>query len=242
MTRDALREPAAIREMFARIRGRYDLLNRLLSLGSDQRWRRRMARGVARFGPRRILDLATGSGDVWLELRRHVPDAEIICGADFCHPLLAMARKKGAGPLVVADALRLPFRDAAFDAITIAFGVRNFADRSASFRECLRVLSPGGRLWILEFTPPPRLISGPYFFYVGKIGPLIARAVGAEATAYRYLADSIRHFPSATDLASELTAAGFTGAAFRLFSFGTVSLHWTECPRRGPAPSAVGSR
>ncbi len=242
MTGDALREPAAIRDMFARIRGRYDLLNRLLSLGSDVRWRRRMARLVASKHPRRILDLATGSGDVWLELRRAVPHAEIICGADFCSPLLEMARRKGAGPLVVADALRLPFADGVFDAITIAFGVRNFADRATAFRECLRVLSPGGTLWILEFTPPPRALAAPYFFYVGKVGPIIARVVGAEAGAYRYLGESIRHFPGATDLASELGDAGFTGADFQRFSFGTVCLHWAASPPLVSVPQAAGSR
>lgn len=236
MTPDALRDPDAIRDMFARIRGRYDLLNRLLSLGCDVGWRRRMARRVAGRNPGRILDLATGSGDVWLAVRRACPGAELIVGADFCHPLLAMAGAKGAAPLVAADALALPFADGAFDAITVAFGVRNFADRAAAFRECARVLRPGGTLWVLEFTPPPPAIAPAYFFYVGRVGPWIARAVGADPAAYRYLGESIRHFPRAEDLADELTRAGFTAAGFDLLSFGTVALHWAECPRPVSAP------
>lgn len=232
MTPDALQGPEAIRDMFARIRGRYDLLNRLLSLGQDVGWRRLMARRVAARRPRRILDLATGSGDVWLALRRACAGAELIVGADFCQPLLALAGAKGAAPLVAADALALPFADGSFDAITVAFGVRNFADRAAAFRECARALRPGGRLWVLEFTPPPRAIAPAYFFYVGRVGPWVARAVGADPAAYRYLGESIRHFPRADDLAGELAAAGLTGAGFDLLSFGTVALHWAECRPR----------
>lgn len=229
---DAAR-PEAVREMFARIRDRYDLLNRLLSFGLDAGWRRRLAARVAEGHPRRVLDLATGTGDVWLAMHRVRAAGALVCGADFCLPLLGLARRKGAAPLVAADALKLPFCDGAFDAVTIAFGLRNFERRGTALRECARVLAPGGTLWVLEFTPPPRALAWLYFFHVGRLGPRLARAAGSDPEAYRYLGESIRRFPGPDALAAEMAGAGFTAVAVERLALGTVALHSGRCP--GPA-------
>ncbi len=189
----------AIRKMFSEIAPRYDLLNRVLSAGVDQVWRVAAVKAALERNPGRILDLATGTGDIALLLKKVAPESEVV-GGDFAPPMLELARKKAekAGfniDFVEADALKLPFPDHRFDAVTIAFGFRNFADYPRALAELYRVIAPGGRLCILEFPPPPRSGLGVlYRFYFTRILPLIGGLVSGSASAYRYLPESVERF------------------------------------------------
>ena len=213
--------------MFDRVAPRYDFLNRLLSGGRDRAWRRALTREVGKQRPARLLDLATGSGEVLRALREDdaLADPRSGMGADFCLPMLEAARAKGIGPLVLADGLRLPFADGSFDAVTIAFGFRNLEDRAAGLREIHRVLEPGGRLYILEFSHPWGVFAPFYFFYLRHFLPPIAGLTGAPKEAYTYLGDSIRAFPSQPRLAALLSECGFAEAGWRNLTGGIVALH-----------------
>ncbi|SDT89608.1 demethylmenaquinone methyltransferase / 2-methoxy-6-polyprenyl-1,4-benzoquinol methylase [Verrucomicrobium sp. GAS474] len=227
MTTAPQQERTKVQAMFNRVAPRYDFLNRLLSGGRDKAWRRALTREVARQKPARLLDLATGSGDVLRALREDgaLADSGVSLGADFCLPMLEEARKKGIGPLVLADGLRLPFADGSFDAVTIAFGFRNLEDRAAGLREIGRVLAPGGVLYILEFSHPWPVFAPFYFFYLRHFLPTLAAAVGAPREAYTYLGDSIRAFPSQSRLAALLKECGFAEAGWRNLTGGIVALH-----------------
>jgi demethylmenaquinone methyltransferase/2-methoxy-6-polyprenyl-1,4-benzoquinol methylase len=224
----AHQSPAAISAMFGRVAPRYDLLNHVLCGGTDLYWRWRLARAVRAQRPARVLDLATGSGDVLLALRRHDAFAQSAAGADFCLPMLARAREKGVPNLLAADGLRLPFRDASHEAVTIAFGLRNFADRLAGLREMRRLLRPGGRAYILEFSHPVAGLAPLYFWYLRAVMPRYARLFTAEKGAYEYLAESIRAFPRQPELAELLRTAGFRRATWKNLTFGVVALHIAE--------------
>jgi demethylmenaquinone methyltransferase/2-methoxy-6-polyprenyl-1,4-benzoquinol methylase len=214
--------------MFDRIAARYDALNRILSLGLDRGWRRRML--VALPAPGRILDLATGTGDVALAAARRWPGAAITA-LDPSAMMLDRAREKLllAGPsiakrvsLVSGEAERLPFDPARFDALTIAFGIRNVADRSRTLREMHRVLEPGGHAAILEFGSPAEASLLARFhirFLVPQIGRLFS-----SATAYAYLASSIAAFPRAEEFAAMLANAGFEVLCVERLAFGAVNL------------------
>jgi demethylmenaquinone methyltransferase/2-methoxy-6-polyprenyl-1,4-benzoquinol methylase len=219
----------AIQRMFSRIAPRYDLLNRVLSGGMDRAWRVALVKAALEKGPVRILDLATGTGDVALLLKKAAPGVEVI-GGDFAPPMLELARQKArrAGLdilFVEADALELPFPNGYFDAVTIAFGFRNFADYKKALAELYRVLAPEGRLCILEFPPPPRSGLGTlYRFYFTRILPLVGGVISGNPLAYRYLPDSVERFPDPSTLAAMMTLAGFS-TRYRLFTGGIVALH-----------------
>lgn len=218
--------------MFSQIAPRYDLLNRLLSAGVDQSWRRAAVREALKHGPKRVLDLACGTGDLTLLLKKSAPEAEVV-GADFALPMLELARAKAkkSGLQVrfqEADALELDFPDEHFDAVTIAFGFRNFADYERALAELHRVLRPGGRLCILEFPPPPK--SGPgvlYRFYFTRVLPYIGGLISGNAAAYRYLPASVEHFPAPEVLGGMMEKAGFR-VQYRLFTGGIAALHVGE--------------
>ncbi len=225
----------AVRQMFGEIAPRYDLLNRLLSGGVDQRWRRLAVRLATEKAPRRILDVATGTGDVALLLKRARPEAEVV-GGDFTPQMLELARAKAerAGVdvrFVEADALALPFADASFDAITVAFGFRNFADYGRGLAEFQRVLAPGGRAVILEFPPPPKGFLGrAYRFYFWRLLPWIGGVISGKPEAYRYLPSSVERFPEPEQLAEMMRAAGFAEVRWRRLTGGIAAVHVGDKP------------
>ncbi len=229
-TRPVLRQqdPEFVRGTFASISKRYDFANHLLSGGLDFFWRNVVARRVAAAGPRRILDLATGSGDLARELRRKCPGA-LVVGGDFCLPMLSEATKKSVPCLVQADGLALPFADASFDAVTVAFGLRNMASWSGALAECARVLRADGALHVLDFAMPPQpILRAIYRVYLHHLLPRIAGWVTAQADAYEYLGESIESFPSGARMLDLFREAGFSPRAPRLFCFGVVALY-TGC-------------
>ncbi|PYE51153.1 bifunctional demethylmenaquinone methyltransferase/2-methoxy-6-polyprenyl-1,4-benzoquinol methylase UbiE [Deinococcus yavapaiensis] len=218
-----------VRDMFAEIAPKYDLLNRVLSLGVDQGWRRAATREALLLHPKRVLDVATGTADFALELKRAAPDAEVI-GCDFVPQMLEIGRQKAAArgldvQLEEGDALNLPYEDASFDVVTCAFGFRNFADYKRGLAEFHRVLRPNGRLVILEFPPPPRGAFGALFrFYFRHVLPTIGRLVSGSVGAYTYLPASVMAFPEPARLADMMLASGFR-ARYRLLTFGVAALH-----------------
>lgn len=218
--------------MFSEIAPRYDLLNRLLSAGVDRSWRVAAVQAALANNPQRILDLATGTGDIALLLKKLAPQAEVI-GGDFAPPMLELARQKAqkaglAIEFTQADALALPFPNHRFDAVTIAFGFRNFADYPRALAELYRVIAPGGRLCILEFPPPPKGGLGVlYRFYFTKLLPLIGGLVSGNASAYRYLPESVERFPEPEVLRRMMDSAGFS-TSYRLFTGGITALHVGE--------------
>ncbi len=227
-------DPLEINSMFGRVARRYDLANRLLSGGVDVWWRRRLVGAVRRYRPREILDLATGSGDVAFALARGLPGEPLITGMDFCLPMLDEAeRKKGVAhdpryarvSFRQGDGLALPVADASVDAVTISFGLRNMADRPKALAEMRRVLRPGGRLYVLEFSQPQKWFRPAYYFYIRHISPRLAGWLTGEASAYEYLCSSIQQFPDREGLAAELRAAGFSDVTHFGLTFGVVALH-----------------
>jgi len=216
-----------VRGMFGRIAGRYDLLNRLLSFNMDQGWRRRALDRVAPILERpdaRVLDLCCGTGDVLLGIEKR--RGGVALGSDFCHPMLVQAQKKVASPLFEADALALPLGDSSLDLVTIAFGFRNLANYGRGLDELLRVLKPGGVAAILEFSQPRnRLYNAAYGVFSTSVLPRIGGAISGSRDAYSYLPESIRKFPSAEQLASEMKTAGFMRVEFERMAGGAVALH-----------------
>ena len=215
---------AAVRRLFGAIARRYDLANHLLSGGLDFWWRRRAAKIVRAWNPARVLDLATGSGDLALALAKSCPDAEVI-GADFCLPMLLAARRKGVAKLIQADGMSLPFPDATFDAVTIAFGLRNMESWERGLAEIARVLRPGGHFLVLDFSLPRPPLRMFYRFYLHRVLPTFARLLTGDRQAYEYLGASIEKFPTGVAMNAMIEAANFSDAKCEPLTGGVVSLH-----------------
>jgi len=218
--------------MFAGVAPRYDGLNHLLSLGIDRIWRREVASRL-RLEPRDlVLDLCCGTGDLALEIASRARCIAV----DFTWEMLTRAQSKSRRTakhfaLVGADALRLPFAAESFDAATVAFGIRNLANLGDGLTEIRRVLRPGGRLVILEFSRPTHPLARlPYAIYLHGLLPLIGRLVSRERGAYRYLAESIAGFPDPQSLLQTLQATGFGEASFRRLSAGIATIHSARKP------------
>jgi demethylmenaquinone methyltransferase/2-methoxy-6-polyprenyl-1,4-benzoquinol methylase len=212
-----------VRGMFSRIAPRYDLLNHVLSFNRDRAWRRSTVRSLEPLRGVRVLDLCCGTGDLALELAR--AGAEVWT-SDFAHPMLLAAGEKGCARRIEADALRLPLPDQTFDAVTVAFGFRNFANYRAGLAEMRRVLRTGGRLAILEFsTPPNALMRAAYGFYSRHILPRIGGVLSGAPDAYTYLPESVRKFPGAEELARQMEQAGYAQVRFQRMTAGVVALH-----------------
>lgn len=227
----------AVASMFGRIVPWYDMLNTVLSCGLDRVWRRRLVREV-RPGPTgRVLDLAAGTLDVSLALRRRYPTINVPA-LDFCPPMLQHGRKKLHGDNahaimpVAADGKRLPLPDNCVDAVTIAFGIRNILPRTEALAEMARVLVPGGRACILEFgSGKNKVWGGLYNTYLSRMLPRIGKLVSGDAGAYGYLADTILQFPTAEELEEEMRASGFACAWHIPLTSGIVCLHVGEKAR-----------
>ncbi len=226
----ALRRPADIESMFDRIVGRYDTMNRLMTGGMDIRWRRAAARAAIGAGAERVLDLATGTGDLALELARQGVVA--VVGVDFAGEMLRAASEKlrASGDrrvrLARGNAMDLPFASGTFDAVTVAFGLRNMPDYGAAVAEMARVLKPGGRVVILEMSPLQRpLLQRIFGLYFERVVPLIGGLLSGDLDAYRYLPRSVRAFPPAKELAGMMRAAGLSDVRYTRFALGTVALH-----------------
>lgn len=200
-------ESLQVRALFDDLAPSYDRLNRLFSLGLDVGWRKQLVAAVALQRPLTLLDLACGSGDVAVLLRQNLPGTRIV-GLDFSRPLLTQARERGLPALIEADALKLPFASKSFDAATLAFGLRNFSDRTAGLKEVARVLKKGGVFGLLEFSPPPFPWKLFWNLYLRHIMPAVAQVVAKQGDSFRYLAHSIDEFPAPSLLYSELGSAG----------------------------------
>lgn len=218
-------DPQFIQRTFSSIATRYDFANHALSGGIDFLWRARASAIVKGWSPRRALDLATGSGDLAIAIGRACPSAEVI-GADFCQPMLLESQKKSAVPLVNADGTRLPFRDGAFDVVTVAFGFRNMASWPAASAEMARVLRPGGHVLVLDFSLPAFApFRAAYRFYLHRILPIVAGVVTGDRGSYEYLGESIENFPSGPAMTQLLEANGFTLAKAHPLTGGIVSIY-----------------
>jgi demethylmenaquinone methyltransferase/2-methoxy-6-polyprenyl-1,4-benzoquinol methylase len=220
-----------VQRIFSEIAPRYDLLNRLLSLGIDRRWRRVAIERLAwRDSPEgTYLDLCAGTLDVGAELSARVGFRGHVLAADFAEPMLRAGVGKAPAHVlqpVVADALALPVRDDALDGAIVAFGIRNVADLGAGLREVARTLRPGARFVILEFsTPRIPLIRAGYLFYFHRILPLIGRLISGHRTAYTYLPRSVANFPETAALADAMTRAGFREVSWESLTFGIAAIH-----------------
>ena len=210
--------------MFDRIARRYDLANHLLSGGADFLWRRRAAKIVSDWKPRDLLDLATGSGDLALAIQRQLPETKIVA-ADFSPDMLEVARRKSVANTVVADALQLPFESASFDAVTVAFGLRNMADWDRALAEMARVLRPGGHLLVLDFSIPIGALRPAYRFYLHRCLPLLASVVTGQKAAYDYLGGSIEKFPSGPAMLELIEQNGFTDATAEPLMGGIATIY-----------------
>jgi demethylmenaquinone methyltransferase/2-methoxy-6-polyprenyl-1,4-benzoquinol methylase len=221
-----------VKEMFATIPGRYDFLNHLLSLRRDVAWRRFTIKKMRFFKTLRLLDVATGTGDMAIEAALMHPEIRVM-GIDFVPEMLVPGQQKIAERnlaerinLLQADATALPFPDGHFDAATIAFGIRNIPERIAALREMRRVLVPGGKAYILELNAPQnRLWRKVFAPYLMRVLPRVARVFSRNPAAYLYLADSIIHFPQPSDFLAMMAEAGFAGMKHYSLTLGITSLY-----------------
>lgn len=223
-----------VQKMFGDIAPRYDLLNRLLSCGQDQYWRKRAVARLAPQSDERFLDIATGTADVALEIIRNVPmGAAQVVGIDFSEKMLELAQQKinsqdraDSIQLESGSAESLPFEDNYFDGTTTAFGVRNFSDVSQSLNEMHRVLKPGGRCMILEFSLPKNsVLNTLYRFYFEVLLPKVGRLISKHPSAYTYLPETVASFPVRKEFSSLMQQAGFTNVTYKELTFGVVILY-----------------
>jgi demethylmenaquinone methyltransferase/2-methoxy-6-polyprenyl-1,4-benzoquinol methylase len=231
-TADELKHARAVREMFAGIATKYDFLNHFLSVNTDKRWRRLVAEKlehVLENPAALVLDVACGTGDLALELQKN--GRAKVFGTDFCRPMLEIAFGKNdkndlSIPYVEADGMNLSFSNASFDALTVAFGLRNFSNWQNGLREFHRVLKPGGKLVVLEFSAP--VIPGfrqAFQFYFSNILPRIGGAVSGSRGAYEYLPNSVSKFPDQKNLARMMRETGFNDVEYKNLTGGIAAIH-----------------
>jgi demethylmenaquinone methyltransferase/2-methoxy-6-polyprenyl-1,4-benzoquinol methylase len=230
-------DPIQVRAMFGRIAARYDLLNGVLSLGTDRRWRRVLVHSAGDLRGRSAVDACCGTGDVTLALADAGATA---VGVDFTREMLARAEHKARRAararvhFTRGDAQALPLKNATADVCTIAFGLRNVADRACALREMARVVRPGGRVLVLEFTlPPGRFLGALYRAYFTRFLPFVGRVISRDGEAYSYLPRTVLAWPSPSELQHEMESLGFVECSHRLLSRGIACLHSGTVPRSG---------
>ncbi len=221
-----------VAEMFNAISPKYDALNRILSAGIDQSWRRKTLREIRATGALNLLDVATGTADLALALAKGIPGSRVV-GVDISAGMLEVGRSKvrardleGRVRLDLGDGEQLPYEESSFGAVTVAFGVRNFENLEQGLRDMRRVLEPGGTLAVLEFSQPSAWpLRSLYLFYFKNILPRIGRLVSKDASAYTYLPNSVQAFPYGEAFAAKLREAGFKSVRVRPLTFGIASLY-----------------
>ena len=224
MTRaDLGKDPSSVSAMFDEVASAYDKTNDLLSLYQSRLWRRSLKAAVAPKSGERILDIAAGTGTSSMALR--VPGAEVVA-ADFSQGMIAEGKKRYPDlEFVFADAMKLPFKKPEFHAVTMSFGLRNVQDHKVALGEFHRVILPGGRLVICEFSRVRGLLGALYRWYLRNVLPIVARLLSKNPEAYSYLADSIEAWPSQDELAQDIRDAGFSDVSYRNLPFGIVAIH-----------------
>ena len=224
---------AYVQSMFARIAGKYDLMNRLMTLGQDIGWRKTVVALAALPSGGRLLDLGTGTGDIAAEARQAVPTI-LPVGGDFTLEMMQTGRADPARRAIRftgSDALNLPFPEDTFNAVTSGYLMRNVVDVNRAWREQYRVLKPGGRVVCLDTTPPPRNLLYPFIsFHLHVVIPILGRLIAGASDAYTYLPDSTENFLPVEKLAERMTGAGFKNVRFKRLMFGTMAIHWAEKP------------
>lgn len=227
---------AYVQNMFGRVAERYNTLNRVMTLGQDQSWRRFVVQKAQVPANGVVLDLATGTGDIAFEVLRVQPSARVI-GADFALPMMLVGQRTEQGKRVewlTADAMNLPLPDNTFDAVVSGYLVRNVIDVKQSLQEQLRVTKPGGRIVILDTSPPPHNLLRPFIIAYMKYGiPLLGRLISGSqgADAYKYLPESTQAFKTPQELAALMQEVGILNVEYKTFMFGTQAIHWGQKAR-----------
>ncbi len=221
----------AVQKMFDDIAPNYDLMNRVMTMGQDQGWRRFVVEKAGDPGSGRVLDLATGTGDIAALMQKQYPDG-VHLGADFSLNMLREARKRFADQPIAwqaSDANNLPYKDNSFESVTFGYLLRNVDDSLMVLREIHRVLQPGGRVVCLDTTPPEKNILYPFIRFYFRFGiPLLGRFIASDEAAYSYLTGSTMGFHRADELAAIFEEAGFHSVAYRKFMMGTIGIHWGQ--------------
>ena len=219
-----MQDPVFVKDAFAKIADRYVITNHVLSLGTDILWRKKVGRIVREWAPETLLDLATGTGDLALEIQKTCPDCAITA-ADFSPEMLEHASRRGVKKTMVADGTAMPFDDDEFDVLTVAFGLRNMADWNQALREMFRVLKPGGHLLVLDFSLPDNALGKPYGWYLNKVLPKVAGVMTGQRNAYEYLAGTIEQFPSGREMQDMIEGEGFSDSEWIPLSGGIAAIY-----------------